>query len=246
MKLTRRELIGGAAATSGLLLSGCGTSSYLPPTYGSLLGVGEALTFASQRLLLSPKKLAREMDRSQISKNFPAIGTVKPEDEHYQRLLAKGFADWRLPVTGLVTHPASLSVEDLRKLPSRTQITQHNCEQGWSAIGEWTGVQLARVLALVGMKPEARYIVFRCVDGWWDSLDLFDALHAQTILAYGMNGKPVPVQHGAPIRLRVERQLGYKSLKFVSSIEVVDRIDKVENGDGAMVVEYGYSWYAGI
>lgn len=151
-----------------------------------------------------------------------------------------------MPVTGLVTHPASLSVEDLRKLPSRTQITQHNCEQGWSAIGEWTGVQLARVLALVGMKPEARYIVFRCVDGWWDSLDLFDALHAQTILAYGMNGKPVPVQHGAPIRLRVERQLGYKSLKFVSSIEVVDRIDKVENGDGAMVVEYGYSWYAGI
>lgn len=250
-RFSRRELLGGAAviagaaATGGLLLAGPG-GSVLPPTYGSLLGIGEAITFASHRLLLPKHSLAREFGPESISRNFPAINTINPEDETYQRLLRAGFVDWRLPVTGLVERPAALSLADLRHLPGRTQITQHNCEQGWSAIAEWTGVQLARVLALVRIRPQARYVVFRCADGWWDSLDMLDALHPQTLITYGMNGGPLPVRHGAPVRLRVERQLGYKSLKFVTSIEVVEHIDQVEDGSGAMVTGYGYSWYAGI
>ena len=243
--LTRRALLGGATATGGLLLAGC-SEPPLPPTYGSFLGIGEALTFASHRLLLPRHTLAREFGREMISKDFPAINTVDPEDAEYQRLKRGGFLEWRLPVTGLVTKPASLSLADLQQLPARTQITQHNCEQGWSAIAEWTGVPLSRVLEHVGILPQARYIVFHCNDGWWDSLDMVDALHPQTLITYGMNGGPLPVKHGAPIRLRVERQLGYKSLKFVKSVEAVERLDHIEDGTGAMVTSYGYSWYAGI
>lgn len=244
-ELSRRSFLTGASAASGLLLAGC-TDAILPPTYGSLLGIGEALTFAAHRLLLPRQSLAREFGRDSISKNFPAINTTYPEDELYRRLLRGQFADWRLPVTGKVARPVSLSLQDLKRFPARTQITQHCCEQGWSAIGEWTGVQLWRVLQHVQALPEARYVVFRCVDGWWDSIDMLDALHPQTLLTYGMNGKELPVQHGAPVRLRVERQLGYKSLKYVSSIEVVERLDKIEDGTGAFVTSYGYSWYAGI
>jgi DMSO/TMAO reductase YedYZ molybdopterin-dependent catalytic subunit len=151
-----------------------------------------------------------------------------------------------LPVAGLVAHPAKFSVDDLRRLPSRTQVTQHNCEQGWSAIAEWTGVPLGRILQEAGMLPEARYVVFHTVDGWWDSLDMLDALHPQTLLAYGMNGGALPVAHGAPVRLRVERQLGYKSLKYLSSVDVTDRLDNIEDGTGAVGAAHGYSWYAGI
>jgi DMSO/TMAO reductase YedYZ molybdopterin-dependent catalytic subunit len=151
-----------------------------------------------------------------------------------------------LPVEGLVSKPAELSLETLKRFPSRTQVTQHNCEQGWSAIAEWAGVSLGRVLKEVGMLPQARYIVFHTVDGWWDSLDMFDALHPQTLLAYGMNGRELPVAHGAPVRLRVERQLGYKCLKYISRIDVTDRLDDVEDGTGAVGAPYGYSWYAGI
>lgn len=243
--ITRRALLGGATAAGGLLLTGC-SESYLPPTYGSFLGVGDALTFASHRLLLPRNTMAREFGRDMITKNFPAINTVDPEDEEYQRLRRGGFVDWRLPVTGLVARPTSFSLSDLQKLPSRTQITQHNCEQGWSAIAEWTGVPLFRVLEHVGALPQMRYVVFHCVDGWWDCLDMHDALHPQTLVTYGMNGRELPVPNGGPVRLRVERQLGYKSLKFVKSIKAVDRIDNVETGKGAMVLDYGYSWYAGI
>ena len=243
--ITRRALLGGATAAGGLLLAGC-SESHLPPTYGSLLGVGEALTFASHRLLLPKNTLAREFGREMITKNFPAINTVDPEDEEYQRLKRGGFVDWRLPVTGLVARPTSFSLQDLRSLPARTQITQHNCEQGWSAIAEWTGVPLSRILEHVGALPQTRYIVFHCSDGWWDSLYMLDALHPQTLVTYGMNGRELPVPNGGPARLRVERQLGYKSLKFVKSIQAVASLDKVETGKGAMVVDYGYSWYAGI
>jgi DMSO/TMAO reductase YedYZ molybdopterin-dependent catalytic subunit len=243
--VTRRGLLGGLAASGGLLLTGC-SRDYLPPAYGSLLGVGEAMTFASHRLLLKGQPLVREFDRSQITQNFPSWGTTDPEDAAYQRQKRDGFADWRLPVTGLVQRPLQLSLNDLKGLTARSQITLHACEQGWSAIAEWTGVPLARVLELAGLRREARYIFFRCIDGWWDSLDLFDALHPQTLLTYGMNGGPLPVKHGAPLRLRVERQLGYKSLKFVTGIEVMDRVDHIGNGTGIMVMDYGYSWYAGI
>jgi DMSO/TMAO reductase YedYZ molybdopterin-dependent catalytic subunit len=243
-RISRRKWIAGIPAAGSLLLAGCDTS--LPPTYGSLYDLSNALTFASHRLLLRNQPLVREFSRDKITKHFPAINTTNPESSRYQRLLAGGFREWRLPVEGRVSRPTEFSLEALRRFPSRTQITQHNCEQGWSAIAEWTGVPLARVLQEVGTLPQARYVVLYTIDGWWDSLDMFDALHPQTLLAYGMNGGALPVPNGAPVRLRVERQLGYKSLKYVSRIKITDRLDDVEDGTGAVGAAYGYSWYAGI
>jgi DMSO/TMAO reductase YedYZ molybdopterin-dependent catalytic subunit len=242
--ISRRKFISGITAAGGLLLTGCKDS--LPPTYGSLFDLSNALTFAAHRLLLRNQPLVREFGRDMISKPFPAINTTNPESDRYQRLLAGHFAEWRLPIGGLVSRPAELSLEALKRFPSRTQVTQHNCEQGWSAIAEWTGVQLSRVLQEVGTLPQARYVVFYTIDGWWDSLDMLDALHPQTLLAYGMNGGDLPVPYGAPVRLRVERQLGYKNLKYITRMDVTDRLDDVEDGTGAVGAAYGYSWYAGI
>lgn len=242
--ITRRRFLSGAPVAGGLALAGCGTA--MPPTYGSLFDVSNAATFFAQRWLLRHQPLVREFPRGKISKSFPAINTINPDSERYQGLLAGKFVDWRLPVDGLVSHPARFSLDDLKRLPSRTQVTQHSCEQGWSAIAEWTGVPLAHVLREVSPLPNARYLVFHTVDQWWDSLDMFDALHPQTLLAYGMNGEDLPVKHGAPVRLRVERQLGYKNLKFVTHIELTERLDDVEDGTGAVGAPYGYSWYAGI
>ena len=242
--ISRRKLLASLPAASGLLLTGCKDS--LPPTYGSLLGAGDAMTFASHRLLLRNQPLAREFGREMISKRFPAINTTNPASAQYQSLRAGRFTEWWLPIEGLVSNHLKLSLDDLKRFPSRTQVTQHSCEQGWSAIAEWTGVPLARVLQEAGMLPQARYVVFYAVDGWWDSLDMLDALHPQTLLAYGMNGRELPVPYGAPVRLRVERQLGYKNLKYVIRIEVTDRLDNIEDGTGAVGVAEGYSWYAGI
>jgi len=233
-----------APGAAGLLLTACKDS--LPPSYGTLFDLSNSLTFSAHRVLLRNQPLVRELSRDKITKDFPAINETNPKNDRYQQLLAGGFAEWRLPLGGLVSQPAELSLEDLKRLPSRTQVTQHNCEQGWSAVAEWTGVPLGRMLQEAGMLPQARYVVFHTVDGWWDSLDMFDALHPQTLLAYGMNGGELPVAHGAPVRLRVERQLGYKSLKYVSRIEVTERLDDVEDGTGAVGASYGYSWYAGI
>lgn len=246
--MNRRQWLASVSATlptaGSLLLNGC--QRYLPPTYGSLFGMSDALTFASHRLLLRNQPLVREFSRDKITPNFPAINETNPHDDEYGRLLAGRFREWRLSIEGLVANPSELSLADLKRLPARTQVTQHNCEQGWSAIAEWTGVPLARVLEAVGIQPQARYVVFYTVDGWWDSVDMFDALHPQTLLAYGMNGGDLPVAHGAPVRLRVERQLGYKQLKYVSWIKVTDRLDNVEDGTGAVGASHLYSWYAGI
>jgi DMSO/TMAO reductase YedYZ molybdopterin-dependent catalytic subunit len=239
--ISRRKWI---AAAPAVFLAACKDS--LPPAYGTLFDVSNSLTFSSHRLLLRNQPLVREFGREMISKNFPAINETNPKNDRYQQLLAGGFSEWRLPVAGLVSKPVELSLDTLKRYPARTQVTQHSCEQGWSAIAEWTGVPLGRVLQEVGMLPQARYVVFHTVDGWWDSLDMFDALHPQTLLAYGMNGQQLPVRHGAPVRLRVERQLGYKSLKFLSRIDVTDRLDDTEDGTGAVGAAYGYSWYAGI
>jgi DMSO/TMAO reductase YedYZ molybdopterin-dependent catalytic subunit len=223
--ITRRKaLVTGLASAGGLLLSGC--SKKLPPTYGNILRMGDTLTYAAHRVLLPGQSLAREYSRKDIT-SFPAIGTTNPGDpnkprpsETYRRLQSGAFADWRLSIEGLVARPGSYSLADLKRFPSRTQITRHTCEEGWSAIGEWTGVPLSRVLDAAGMLPTARFVNFYSYDDWADSLDLLDALHPQTLLAYGLNGRDLPVPHGAPVRLRVETQLGYKYMKFLQRIVV--------------------------
>jgi DMSO/TMAO reductase YedYZ molybdopterin-dependent catalytic subunit len=250
--INRRKFIKSAAAAaaagsaSGAAALLAGRYGLIPPDHGGVFGIGETLTYAAHRMLLHHQPLAREFKRNQISANFPAINTTMPEDESYRSDMASGFRDWRLSIEGLVDRPGEFSLAELKSFPSRTQITQHICEQGWSAIAEWTGVPLATVLHAAGIQPQAKYVFFLCVDGWWDSLDMADAWHPQTLLAYGMNGRDLPVPHGAPVRLRVERQLGYKNLKYVSSITVTDTAKDWGEGQGAQGAEHGYSWYAGI
>lgn len=240
--MSRRAVVLGGLSAGGIILA----SSHA--AVDSLYRTSEALTLATHRLLLARNPLAREFDVTDISKTFPAIGTVMPDNEDYRRLRAGGFADWRLTIDGLVARKVSLSLAQLRQMSARTQITAHSCERGWTAIAQWTGPQLAGVLGLVSPLRDARYVVVHCVDGWYDSyrLDAFEALHPQTILAYGMNGRDLPIQHGAPVRLRVERQLGWKSLKFVSRLQLVDRLDRVGQGKGSYVADFGFQWYGGI
>jgi len=194
---------------------------------------------------MSYHSLAREFDRSQISKVIPVNGPP-PDNDTYQRLRAGDFQDWRLTVDGLVARPSSVSLADLKRFPSRTQITHQACEEGWSFIAEWTGVPLSYVLNLVGVSPQAKYVVFFPFDQSWDSLDMPDAWHPQTLLAYGMNGEDLPTPHGAPVRLRVARQLGYKSVKYLARITVTDTLKNIGEGLGSYSPEVGYSWYAGI
>ena len=249
--LSRRKLItSGVVAAAGAF--GLGVAARLadrygliPPDHDGIYGVGETLTYATQRLLLSRHPLAREFNRSDISNVFPINGPP-PEDEGYQRHVANGFADWRLTVDGLVAHPLSFSLAELQRFPSRSQITHQACEEGWSFIAEWTGVPLSYVLDLVGVHPRAKYVVFFPFDENWDSVDMPDAWHPQTLLAYGMNGRELPIPHGAPVRLRVARQLGYKSVKYLSRITVVDSLKDIGRGLGSISPEIGYSWYAGI
>ncbi len=189
----------------------------IPPDYGSLYGAGATLTYASQRLL-TRHSMAREFPRSLISKD-PFPNGDPPRDEGFKRLEAGGFADWRLSVEGMVARPASFSLAELKSYPQRSQITHLACEEGWSFIAEWTGVPLSHVLDLVGILPQAKYVVYFSVQrDWWDSVDMADALHPQTLITYGMNGTDLPVGHGGPIRVRVPRQLGYKSIKHVSRL----------------------------
>ena len=249
--LSRRELIttglAGAAGAVGLGAAYRLADQYglIPPDHGSLYGIGETLTYASQRVLMSHHSLSREFNRSEISKAFPINGPP-PEDETYERLLGDNFFNWRLVVGGLVSRPGSFSLSQLKAWPSRSQITLHACEEGWSCIAEWTGVPLSYLLNAVGIHPPAKYVVFFPFDGSWDSLDMADAWHPQTLLAYGMNGEDVSVPHGAPIRLRVARQLGYKSVKYLSHIVVTDTLKNIGRGLGSISPEIGYSWYAGI
>jgi DMSO/TMAO reductase YedYZ molybdopterin-dependent catalytic subunit len=153
-------------------------------------------------------------------------------------LLQNDFSDWKLTVEGSVARGGKYSLSDLQSFPARNQITRHTCEEGWTAIGEWTGVPLGLVLNNAGILPSARFVNFYSYDGWIDSIDMFDAFHPQTILAYGMNGKKLPVPHGAPLRLRVETRIGYKSMKYLERIVVTDEF--MDLGDS------GWAWYTGI
>jgi DMSO/TMAO reductase YedYZ molybdopterin-dependent catalytic subunit len=217
----------------------------IPPDHSGIFGAGETLTYAAQRVLMSRHSLAREFSRREISRVSPVNGDP-PELEEYQQLLAGDFLQWRLDIDGLVARPASFSLAELMRFPSVSQITHQACEEGWSFIAEWTGVPLSYVLNLVGVSAGARYIVFFPFDQSWDSLDLPDAWHPQTLLAYGMNGRLLSPGHGAPVRLRVPRQLGYKSVKYLSSILVVNTLKDIGKGLGSYSPEVGYSWYAGI
>jgi DMSO/TMAO reductase YedYZ molybdopterin-dependent catalytic subunit len=249
--LSRRKLIkaglAAAVGAGGFEIAARLAERYglIPPDSGGIYGVGETLTYASQRLLLSRHPLAREFSRNQISTVCPINGDP-PEDDTYQRQVAGGFADWRLTVDGLVDRPTSLSLGDLKSYPSRSQITNQVCEEGWSFIAEWAGVPLWYVLDLAGVRAEAKYVVFFPFDENWDSLDMPDARHPQTLLAYGMNGQELSAAHGAPLRVRVARQLGYKSVKYLSRITVTDTLKNIGEGKGSISPEIGYSWYAGI
>lgn len=245
-KLIKRGLVA-AAGVSGLGVAARLAQKYglVPPDHGGIYGLGETLTYASQRLL-TRHSLAREFPRSQISKR-PLANEIPPFNEEFKRLQAGGFADWRLSVDGKVDRPASFSIPQLKSFPSHSQITQLQCEEGWSYIAEWIGVPLVHVLDRVGINPQARYVVYFSIDPyWWESMDMADALHPQTFLAYGMNGDELPVGNGGPLRLRLPRQLGYKSVKFITHVTVTDSLKGFGKGLGSASPEGGYAWYAGI
>lgn len=303
----RRSFLGGAAGLVGAgLLGGC--DRIAGTDWGArTLSLGEDANLFVQRLLLRPASLAREFSDSDISPWFKPNGTVDPPDKDYKALAAKAFSGFKLRIDGLVEHPRSLSLAELRALPARTQITRHDCVEGWSCIGKWTGVPVSALLERAALKPQARYLVFHCFDTmemaggglegggdaeadapeetkagsemtpsaddraaddradgdesggdaaeapaggtpirYYESIDLTDAYHPQTILAYDMNGRALPVSNGAPLRLRLERQLGYKMAKYVSRIEVVDGLGAFGDGKGGYWEDRGYEWYAGI
>ena len=250
-RISRRALITtgltAAAGASGLVAAAGIARRYglIPPDHGGLYGIGETLTYGTQRVLMATHSMAREFSRRDISKVIPVNGDP-PESDDYQQLLAREFSDWRLTVDGLVTKPRSFSLADLHRLPSTSQITHQACEEGWSFIAEWAGVPLAALLDAVWVRPEAKWVVFYPFDTFWDSLDMAEARHPQTLLAYSMNGRDLPAGHGAPLRLRVPRQLGYKSIKYLSRITLVDSLEHVGNGKGSLSPDVGYSWYAGI
>jgi DMSO/TMAO reductase YedYZ molybdopterin-dependent catalytic subunit len=249
--LSRRKLItagiAAAAGASGLAVADvlAKRNGLIPPDHGGLYGAGETLTYAAQRILTS-HSLAREFPPSEISKP-PFANEVAPLGDEFKRLQEGGFADWRLAVDGMVARPASFSIAELKTHPSRSQITHLACEEGWSYIAEWTGVPLSHVLDLVGVLPQARYVAYFSIQrDWWDSVDMADALHPQTLVAYGMNSGELPVGLGGPLRLRVPRQLGYKNVKFITRLTVTDDLKRFGQGLGSASPEGGYAWYAGI
>lgn len=252
--LTRRKLLTGAAIGTPALLLGCDRLGNAPSFRDTVLRSGEWLSYRVHRLI-GGDALAREFTEAELSPDFRTNGATRPHGDAYRRHAEAGFADWQLQVGGLVDRPRGFSLAQLRAMPARSQITRHDCVEGWSAIGGWTGVPLGRVLDKVGLKPQARYIVFHCADNhgglsptpYYESIDLADAFHPQTILAYAMNGVPLPMGHGAPLRLRVERQLGYKHAKFVMQIEAVASLAEIGRGQGGYWEDVGfYAWYAGV
>ena len=254
VRTSRRQFLARAIGASGaLMLAGCDALSRTE-WFPKLLGVGEKLSESAHHLLVPRKAMAQEFSEADRSPEFRSNGTAVPNSRQYQALAAAGFADYRLEVGGLVEKPATFSLAELQALPSRTQITRHDCVEGWSAIGKWKGVKLSALLAAVRPRPEARYAMFYCADPmnpdgtgfYYESIDMDDAFHAQTILAYELNDARLPIKNGAPIRLRVERQLGYKHAKYVMRIELVQSFGHIAGGNGGYWEDEGYEWYAGI
>ena len=257
--ITRRAAILGGLGGAGYLIAKSDMLT-LDSSFQHVAKAVEDWTMTAQRALVGDR-LAREYSPSDISAFFKPNGTFDPGTDEYNGHVAQNFASWRLNISGLVDKPLSLSLAELRRLPRRTQITRHDCVEGWSAIGMWTGVPLGLLLKAASLKINARYAVLRCADNltgepakggeqspgqYYESIDLRDAFHPQTIMAYAMNGKPLDVAHGAPLRLRVERQLGYKQAKYVQSIEITDSFAGIAGGRGGYWEDRGYEWYAGI
>jgi DMSO/TMAO reductase YedYZ molybdopterin-dependent catalytic subunit len=246
--ITRRTLLAGSAAT---LLTGCDRLND-SEAFRGILRSAEGLTMKAQRLISDRQALAREFGAADISPVFRANGTRMPAGPDYQRLAAGAFADWRLVVDGLVRSPLSLSIDQIRRMPRQTQITRHDCVEGWSAIGKWTGVPLHLILDAAGLAQQTRYIVFHCADlygdrPYYESIDMIDALHPQTILAWALNDRYLQIPNGAPLRLRVERQLGYKQAKYLMRIEARETLAGLWDGKGGFWEDTNdYEWYAGI
>ena len=247
---TRRALLARGVVVLGALgLAGCESVADLPLARKILGGVG-GLNRRVQEAILGPEQLAQEYELGDVSTSFYANGSTDPDDKHYKAMAAK-------VVDGLVERPMELTIAELRAMPARTQITRHDCVEGWSCIGQWTGTPLQGVLDLAGVKPTARYVVFHCFDTmddgdpsgptpFYGSIDLLAARHPQTILAYDMAGKPLEVKYGAPLRLRVERQLGYKMTKYIRRIQLMSDFKDIGQGKGGYWEDTGYQWYAGI
>ena len=245
--MKRRNVLVGAGAA---FLAGCSKVAESQPG-AAVLDAAEDWHRKAQRLFGARTALAKEYDRSEISPTFRGNGSRTVDTDVYRAALASGFGDWRLEVRGLVRHPLSLSMENIRRLPQRTQITRHDCVEGWSAIGEWTGPQLGTILEGAELLPQAKYIVFRCADTlggdpYYESVDLIDAYHPQTIVAHRLNGEALPEKNGAPLRMRIERQLGYKHAKYLTAIEAVASLDGIGGGEGGYWEDRGYQWYAGV
>jgi DMSO/TMAO reductase YedYZ molybdopterin-dependent catalytic subunit len=245
--MKRRSVLAGLAA---LASAGC-TKIGKSDAFGGLVDGAEKLHRGAHRLLGGRRPMAREYSLADVSPDFRGNGNTEIERPEYRAHVAAGFADWRLEVRGLVDTPLSLTMEQLRALPQRTQITRHDCVEGWSAIGQWTGPQLSAILAMAGLQEAARFVVFRCADDfrgvpYYESCDLDDATHPQTIIAHELGGEPLPVKNGAPLRLRIERQLGYKHAKYLTAIEAVASLAGIGEGGGGYWEDRGYQWYAGI
>ena len=253
----RRFLARGAVGGSALLLAGCDKLANTS-WFSGLLGKAGPFTDFVQRNITPANALAREFSEADIAPQFRANGSIDPQNDEYLDLSDNDFKDWKLEIRGLVDRPYSLTMDELRALPSRTQITRHDCVEGWSCIGKWKGVPLRAVLERAGVKPQARFVVFRCLDRldesgdlgggelYYESCRLVDAYHPQTILAYDLNDKPLPVGNGAPLRVRLERKLGYKQAKYLAAIELVDNYAHIGGGNGGYWEDLGYDWFGGI
>ncbi|HLZ42878.1 MAG TPA: molybdopterin-dependent oxidoreductase [Candidatus Sulfotelmatobacter sp.] len=250
-EISRRKLITSgiavAAGASGLAVGAKLAQRYglIPPDAAGIYGAGETLTYAAQRLL-TRHSMAREFSPSEISRE-PFANEVDPLGDEFNRLHTAGFVDWRLAVDGMVARPASFSVAEIKSFPVRSHITMIGCEEGWTYIAEWTGAPLSYILDRVGALPQARYVVYRSIQpDWWESIDMSDALHPQTLVAHGMNGGELPVPFGGPLRLRVPRQLGYKNVKYINRLTLTDNLKAFGKGTGGAGSDAGYAWYAGI
>jgi len=250
-RVSRRTLItsglAAVAGVSGIAVAGKIAKSYglIPPDSGGPYGPGETLTYAAQRIL-TRHSMAREFSRNEISKD-PFANEVAPLGEEFNRLQAGGFADWKLTVDGMAARPTTFSLAEIRSFPINSHITMIGCEEGWTYVAEWKGVPLSYILNRVGTLPQVRYVVYRSIQpDWWESIDMADAMHPQTLIATGMNGADLPVPFGGPMRLRVPRQLGYKNVKYITHLTVTDSLKSFGKGFGSSAPEGGYAWYAGI